>query len=69
MSISLSKPLNYSINIAVKETIGITGEELYSNWIGSLKKHYVKQIPFPIGTEHIKNKLCLIASFFIATYF
>ena len=44
ISISLSKPFNYSINRAIKETIGITGEELYSNWKGSLEKHYTQQI-------------------------
>jgi len=44
ISISLSKPFNYSINRAINESIGITGEELYSNWKKNLEKHYSKQI-------------------------
>ena len=41
---SLSKPFNFSINRAVKESIGISGEVLYSNWKSGLIDHYNNQI-------------------------
>tara|TARA_Y100001970_G_scaffold245322_1_gene312268 strand:+ start:32007 stop:35234 length:3228 start_codon:yes stop_codon:yes gene_type:complete len=44
ISNSLSKPFNYSINRAIKESIGITGEQLYSNWTNDLKVYYTEQI-------------------------
>ena len=44
ISASLSKPFNVSINRAIKESIGITGEELYANWKQSLEEYYSKQV-------------------------
>ena len=43
ISISLAKPLNYSINRAIKDATGLTGDDVYKNWINSLKDSYDKQ--------------------------
>ena len=44
ISLSMAKPFNYSINRAIKKSIGITGEELYLQWKKSLEAHYDTQI-------------------------
>tara|TARA_Y100001970_G_scaffold281422_1_gene392157 strand:- start:11061 stop:14360 length:3300 start_codon:yes stop_codon:yes gene_type:complete len=44
ISQSMSKPFNYSINRAIEESIGITGDELYLEWKQYLEKKYDKQI-------------------------
>ena len=44
ISISMSKPFNYSINKSIKEVIGITGEQLHSEWKQHLKEYYTKRV-------------------------
>ena len=44
ISISLSRPLNYSINRSIKEATGLSGDDVYNNWIGSKKDSYQNQI-------------------------
>ena len=44
ISSSLSNPINFSISKSIKETIGITGYELYDNWSSMLKEKYNNQI-------------------------
>ena len=40
---NLSKPFNYSINRAIKNAIGIDGEQLYLNWKNYLEEIYNKK--------------------------
>ena len=44
ISISMSNPFNYSINRAIKQSIGITGDELYNLWKIQLEKKYKEKI-------------------------
>jgi len=41
---SLSQPFTYSIDKAIKNTLNITGEELYNNWKKELNEIYSKQL-------------------------
>ena len=49
ISISLSKPFNYSIDRALKDAIGINGETLYYNWSLQLNNQYYMKL------EEVKN--------------
>ena len=44
ISISMSNPFNYSINRAIKQSIGITGDELYNLWKIQLEKNIKKNL-------------------------
>jgi hypothetical protein len=44
ISVTLSKPLIYSINKAIYEVLGVSGYELYDNWANELDHIYSEQL-------------------------
>ena len=52
ISLALSNPFNFSVSKSIKNTLGISGYELYDNWSKSLEKKYKNDIT---NIKEVKN--------------